>query len=121
MSDELDRFLEEEISKDTKPIVTHGDRVVAKAESEFVSYTAEYKDRLKEKDDIKAEITKLKKKISKCRNVKNFRLREVNKKRAEKRAEYKKLIEFYELRLREIKIEEDQVADDIKGDVKDST
>jgi len=111
MESELDRFLEEEFPA----IKTHGDRIIEKAEREFVSGTAEYQSREQEKKDIRAQIKDVKQKLNKCKNVKNHRFREVNAKRAAKRADYRNKIEYLNLRLREIGIEEDQVRENIEG------
>lgn len=90
----------------TSPVKTLADKIVEAAEAEFKGYSEEAESRQNEKDLLNKRIKKLQSTIKKNKNVRNHKLRHVNAERSKKRAECKKEIEFCNMRLREISMEE---------------
>ena len=81
---------------------TIGDKIIAKAEEEFKGYSEEENSRQDEETQLKAQLKKLEVRLRQCRNIKNTRLVEANKKRADQRKIIKKNIADCKLRLYEI-------------------
>lgn len=85
--------------------------IVKKIEEEYLgiqSLTDVEKDRQNEIQNIQDKIKKLKNKLKHYKNIRNHKMVEVNKKRAEKRREIQNQIKIHEMRLNEIQMEVSQ-------------
>ena len=89
---------------------TLAEKVVSRAEEEFKGYSQEETSRQNEETIIKDNLKKLQYQLKKCGNIKNPRLRHLNKQRAEKRRKLKKEIADYQLRLQEINVERPKIS-----------
>lgn len=104
---EYERLLTNELKKNnlqsnTELTITNIQEDVAR---EFGVLTDEDISRQSEIDDIKNEISELNIQISKYKNIKNPKMKEINERRSKKRKEITKKINFLKLRLDEIEEE----------------
>ena len=105
MEDELDILLDEEVKKrqEEQPQETIADRIEDSVKCEFEQGgSIEEVDRLREKKEISAKLKALHKELNKFKNVKNFRMRNVNTSFSEKRKKLRIEISKLEVRLKEI-------------------
>ena len=115
MNDEEDVDLFQDLEKDYKnkedESKTIAEKIIEETEKDFKSgFSNEediLRDRQNEKDKINMDLKKLKGLLHKYKNVRNVRMIAVNRERAKKRNEIRQRIEFLNLRLREIYIEEE--------------
>ena len=82
------------------------DKIVAKVTEEFSGGNEKLKARNKEKDAIKVKIAQLKRNKKKNYNIRNYRMRIVNKKRADKRASLNAEINELEQKLKDLDLED---------------
>ena len=89
-----------------KPPPSEYEKIVIKVAEEFSGGNEKLKARNKEKEEIKVKITKLKRDIKKNRNIRNYRMRSSNKKRADKRADLNVQINELEQKLKDLDLED---------------
>ena len=82
------------------------DKIVSKVTEEFSGGNEKLKSRNKEKDEIKVKIRELKRDVKKNHNIRNYRMRTVNKKRADKRASLNAQINELEQTLKDLDLED---------------
>lgn len=101
---ELEDLFEEALIENgiTPEPLTIAEKVVKRAEEEFRGYGEEEQLRIDEETEIREKIKSLELQFQKNKNIKNYRLSELNAKRAEKRKEIKKKISILKIRLQEI-------------------
>lgn len=85
---------------------SYGKRLVEKIEAEHMGLPLEAMDRARERKELEDEIKNLTHKLSKCKNVKNFRQKKLNKEISEKRKKIRNRIQICKVRLQEIDVEE---------------
>jgi len=114
--DEEDLFqdLEKDYKSKGDESKTIAEKIIEETEKDFKSgFSNEediLRDRQNEKDKINMDLKKLKGSFHKYKNVRNAKMIAVNRERAKKRYEIRQRIEFLNLRLREINIEEDPTS-----------
>ncbi len=82
------------------------DKIVDTVGEEFSGGNTKLKARNKEKDEIKIKIEKLNRDVKKNLNIRNYRMRKVNQKRADKRATLKVQINELEQKLKDLDLED---------------
>lgn len=106
MEDDFERLFQELNQEYAPPKkLSEGEKVVKEAEERFTGYEEEEKSRREEISSIEGRIKVLQQQFSKNKNVKNPKMKEINDKRASKRADIKKEIERLRFTLDEIQKE----------------
>lgn len=82
------------------------EKIIIEVAEEFSGGSAKVKSRNKEKSKIKVKIAKLKRRLKKNRNIRNYRLRSTNNKRADKRASLNAQINSLEQKLKDLDLED---------------
>ena len=85
------------------------DKIVDTVGEEFSGGNTKLKARNKEKDAIKVKIAQLKRNKKKNYNIRNYRMRIVNKKRADKRASLNAEINELEQKLKDLDLEDSSI------------
>jgi len=81
------------------------EKIVTEVAEEFSGGSAKTKSRNKEISEIKDKIKKLKRSLKKNRNIRNYRMRSENKKRADKRVSLNTQIKELEQSLKDLDME----------------
>ncbi len=102
--DDFEKIFDDEIKKDY--VLTSTDKIIKSAELEFQMGGTEKQLTIKnESEDLLSRKKKLEKELSKCKNVRNIKMTQVNKKMAERRTKIRNQINIINLKLDELKIE----------------
>jgi hypothetical protein len=107
MASELQTLFEDELdNKQIQDVRSVAQKAIDEAEREFLGHSAAVESRIAEKAELEQKISKLRRELQQCANVKNIRLAHVNAERAKKRKKIRADIALCQLRLADIAEEE---------------